>query len=204
MNSDSNINDILYFWFGELNKGKICREDKKKLWWSKSHEMDHYIRNKYGKFIGLILSNHLSHWLQTPTGTLAYIIILDQFSRHIFRNSEKAFSQDAMALESCISGMKNGFDKKLHPIERIFFYMPLMHSEDPKLQNLSIEKYSALETEFISDPDLHIILSESKGYAERHFDVIEKFSRFPHRNKALGRESTPEENEFLLQPENSF
>ncbi len=204
MNKDKNIDEVLNFWFGELTKGIICREDKKKLWWSKSHEMDHYIRNKFGKYIGFARSNHLTHWLETPKGTLAFILVLDQFSRHIFRNLKKAYFQDSLALESCLDGIEKGFDEQLHSIERTFFYMPLMHSEDPEMQKLSIEKYSLLADREVPDPDLHEMLLESKKYAEYHFNIIKRFGRYPHRNKLLGRESTSEELEFLKQPGSSF
>lgn len=204
MNKDNNIDEILNFWFGSLTKGNICRHDKQKLWWSKSHEMDHYIRNKFGKYIGFAKSDHLTHWLDTPKGTLAYIIVLDQFSRHIFRNSQKAYSQDSLALKACLDGIEKEFDKDLHSIERSFFYMPLMHSEDSQMQKLSMEKFIELAEKQVPDPDLHELLLESKKYAEHHFDIIKKFGRFPHRNKMFERESTPEELEFLKQPGSSF
>lgn len=204
MKTENQVNEILDFWFGKLTIGESCREDKRKLWWSKSHEMDHYIRNKFGKYIGFAIAEHLPKWLETPRGTLAYIIVLDQFSRHVFRNSKKAYSQDSLALKSCVEGMGKGFDTELHPIERTFFYMPLMHSEDMDMQKLSIRKYNELVSEYKPDKNLYPLLCESRDFAQRHFDIIEKFGRFPHRNKALRRESTTEENEFLQDPRNLF
>lgn len=204
MNEGNDVLEVLNFWFGALTKGNICRHDKQRLWWSKSLEMDHYIRNKFGKYLGSARSGYLSHWLETPRGTLAYIIVVDQFSRHIFRNSQKAYSQDELALKACLEGIENGFDKELHTIERSFFYMPLMHSEDFEMQQLSMKKFSELAEKEVPDPDLHELLLESKKYAKHHFNIIERFGRFPHRNQFFGRESTPQEEEFLKQPGSSF
>lgn len=204
MRPDKQIEEVLDFWFGKLTEGESCREDKSRLWWSSSHEMDHYIRNKFGKYIGFAIADHLPGWLETPRGTLAYIIVLDQFSRHVFRNSKKAYSQDSHALKSCMDGIEKRFDRELHPIERIFFYMPLMHSESMEMQKLSVEKFRELESEDVNDKGLNEMLTLSRDFAERHFDVIERFGRYPHRNKILKRNSTPEELEFLEDPRNTF
>jgi uncharacterized protein (DUF924 family) len=130
--------------------------------------------------------------------------LLDQFSRNIYRGTAKAFSQDSLALDVCLRGIEKGFDKRLHPVERLFFYMPLEHSEDLEMQKKSVEYFSVLEKTFTSTPSLVSIISEFKNYAEKHYVIIERFGRFPHRNEVLGRESTPQEIEFLKQPGSSF
>lgn len=135
---------------------------------------------------------------------MALIILLDQFSRNIYRGMPEAFSQDALAL--CISerGIEKGFDKELHPAERIFFYIPFMHSEDIQMQNKSVELYRGLERDFESPADLARMLTNSREFAERHREIIVRFGRYPHRNEILGRESTEEEVKFLKKPGSSF
>ena len=124
----------------------------------------------------------------TPRGALALIIILDQFSRNMYRGTEKAFSQDSLALEVCLRGIEKGFDKKLHSVERLFFYMPLQHSESLEMQRKSVESFSNLEKPFPSPHPLAPLISGFKEYADKHCVIIERFGRFPHRNEILGRE----------------
>lgn len=131
-------------------------------------------------------------------------MLLDQFSRNMYRDTPGAFSQDRQALKIAVSGIEKGFDKRLHPIEGVFFYMPLMHSEDIDMQKRSIALFSALERGFTSPAELAEMLSTNSEYARRHYAIIGRFGRDPHRNKILGRESTPEEVEFLKQPGSSF
>ena len=140
----------------------------------------------------------------TPRGSLALIILLDQFSRNIYRDTADAFSQDKLALNIALSGIDKGLELKLHPFERIFYYMPLMHSEDPEIQDLSIECFVRLENEFPEPPELNEKLRGSREYAEKHARIIGRFGRYPHRNKILGRESTEEEKLFLTGPGSSF
>ncbi|MCI0481529.1 MAG: DUF924 domain-containing protein, partial [Candidatus Dadabacteria bacterium] len=146
----------------------------------------------------------LREWEKTPRGTLALIILLDQFSRNILRDTPGAFSHDPQALETAAKGIEKGFDKVLHPVMRVFFYMPFMHSENLDMQERSITLFGALERDFPSPPGLGKMLSSNRDYAERHYAVVKRFGRYPHRNKILGRESSPEEIEFLKQPGSSF
>ncbi|GAB3097247.1 hypothetical protein GCM10027217_12970 [Pseudomaricurvus hydrocarbonicus] len=115
------------------------------------------------------------------------IILLDQFSRHIFRGTPQAYAQDARAQQLVLEGIQNGDDQPLQPTERHFFYMPLMHAEDKTLQELSVEKFTTLRHE----------VKRGLNAAQAHRAIIEKFGRFPHRNEILGRVSTPEEVAFL-------
>jgi len=204
MESLEEISEVLHFWFGELCEGQLPDKDKQMTWWMKSKEFDDLIRRKFEKHILLAEKGNLSHWLKTPLGTLAFIIVVDQFPRNIYRDTPGAFLRDALALEVCLEGIEKGFDKGLHPIHRVFFYLPLMHSEDLEIQRLSVEKYSALENEYARHLEIRENLSCSTDFAGRHFEIIEKFGRYPHRNAALGRGSTPEEAQFLKEPGNSF
>lgn len=131
-------------------------------------------------------------------------MLLDQFSRNIYRGAPEAFSQDSLALGICKRGIEKGFDRELHPVERIFFYMPFMHSEDLDVQKMSLTLFSELERAFPTPPELSGMLSSSREFAERHYEIIERFGRYPHRNGVLGRESTEEEIVFLKEPGSSF
>ncbi len=198
------ISEVLGFWFGDLCEGELSDKEKQMTWWAKSEEFDDLVRQDFEDYVLLAEKGELSHWLETPLGTLAFIIVVDQFPRNIYRDTQGAFSRDSLALHTCLEGIKKGFDRALHPMHRVFFYLPLMHSEDLDIQKMSVRKYSALENEHASHPRIRETLACSTDFAGRHFDIIERFGRYPHRNAALGRESTPEETEFLKQPGSSF
>ena len=196
---------ILDFWFGDLGEGDVPPEDLSRMWWAKDQKTDDHIRNNFEPGLVNAREGELREWEKTPRGTLALIILLDQFSRNIYRDTPGAFSQDAQALKIAANGIeKKGFDKGLHPVMRVFFYMPLMHSENLEVQERSIALFRSLERDFPSPPELAKMLSNNRDYAERHYAIIERFGRYPHRNRILGRESSPEEIEFLKQPGSSF
>ena len=198
------ISGVLRFWFGDLREGELPDKEKQMAWWIKSGEFDDLVRRRFEKYVLLAEKGDLSHWLKTPLGTIAFIIVVDQFPRNIYRDTPGAFSRGALALRACLEGIEKGFDQGLHPMHRVFFYLPLMHSEDPEIQRLSVEKYSALENEYAPHPEIRETLACSTDFAGRHFDIIKRFGRYPHRNSVLGRESTPEETEFLKEPGSSF
>jgi uncharacterized protein (DUF924 family) len=141
-------------------------------------------------------------WLGTTRGRLALVIVLDQFSRNMFRGNQSGFAGDERALAAALEGLALGADKSLALDERIFLYMPLMHSEQLAHQQRSLELFTGL---LEGQPEaLRGYLSSSVDYARRHLEIVERFGRFPHRNAVLGRASTPEELEFLKQPGSSF
>lgn len=195
---------ILNFWFGELRDGEVPPESLRKMWWTKDKDIDYYIRSNFGSDLVRAKNEELSGWESYPKGALALIILLDQFSRNIYRGTPEAFSQDKQALRIAQNGIERGFDKELHPVERTFFYMPLMHSEDLNIQIESLKLFGELERSFASRPELAGMLTGNRKYAERHCEIIERFGRYPHRNEILGRESTYEELEFLKKPGSSF
>ncbi|MGH7851772.1 MAG: DUF924 family protein [Thermodesulfobacteriota bacterium] len=195
---------ILDFWFGKPEKGGVPPLELSRMWWAKDQKTDDYIRNNFESGLVNAKEGELREWEKTPRGMLALIILLDQFSRNIYRDTPGAFSQDARALVIAAKGIEKGFDKGLPPVMRVFFYMPFMHSEDLEMQERSIALFGALEKDFPSPPELAEMLSNNRDYAERHYAIIERFGRYPHRNRILGRESSPEEIEFLKQPGSSF
>jgi uncharacterized protein (DUF924 family) len=133
----------------------------------------------------------LERWRSTPLASLALIVVLDQFPRNMFRGGARAFSSDAPALDAARSAVERSFDRLLSRHERTFIYLPFEHAEDLETQRRSLALFQA------GDPD-------NIGIARRHYEIVARFGRFPHRNAALGRESTPEEIEFLKQPGSSF
>ena len=198
------VSEVLRFWFGELNEGELPEKEKQMTWWMKSEEFDNLVRRRFERHVLLAEKGRLSRWLEIPLGTVAFIIVVDQFPRNIYRDKPGAFSRDSLALQACLEGIEKGFDRGIHPVYRVFFYLPLMHSEDLEIQRLSVEKYSALENEYAPHPEIRETLAYSTDFAQRHRDIIKRFGRYPHRNASLGRKSTPEEIEFLKEPGSSF
>ena len=172
---------VLDFWFSELTPEQ---------WFQGGEALDGTVRVRFGTLLEQAKRDELDDWAKTPSGRLALIILLDQFSRHVFRGTREAFAADAKARALTLDGIAKGMDAELPtPAQEIFFYMPLMHAEDGNLQALCVEKVSALDDGDIADGALRS--------ACEHEDVIARFGRFPHRNKILGRVSTPAEETFL-------
>jgi uncharacterized protein (DUF924 family) len=186
----SDEDEILDFWFGELDEHGCASPTQRKRWWTKSDAFDETIRAKFLSDYDSIVSGERERWRSTPRGALAYIIVLDQFSRNMFRDTPAMFAADPLAREACYEGLDAGFEVELGFDERVFFYLPLEHSEDIQDQQRCHELKA----------DARYYLE----YAERHRVIIERFGRYPHRNEILGRVSTDEEIEFLKQPGSSF
>jgi uncharacterized protein (DUF924 family) len=195
------IEDILRFWFGTVENG-FPVNDRSKLWWSGDAENDRLVSELFGHRVHQALRGELDEWASSPRGRLALIILLDQFTRTIFRGSEDAFSGDTQALALCIEGRKLGHDQALEVVERAFFYMPFEHAEQLDLQQLSIECFEQMLFE-VSGVN-KIYMENWLDFAHQHYDQINRFGRFPHRNEVLGRSSTPEELAFLLQTKNRW
>lgn len=174
---------ILDFWFEELNPAQ---------WWRKDHGVDRIIAAKFGELHRVAARCELYEWRDQPLGRLAEIIILDQFSRNIYRNSPLAFALDSMALALAQEGIVLNAHQHLVAREKAFFYMPFMHSESPRIQELSVHLFS--------EPGLEGNLRS----ARQHKAIIDRFGRYPHRNKILARDSTAEEMIFLEHTDSSF
>ncbi len=173
--------DIIRFWFEELS------EDD---WWGEGTRLDGPITERFGDVHAAAAAGELWAWRKTPDGRLAEILVLDQFSRHIHRDTPSAFAQDPMALALAQEAVDLGADQKLAKERRHFLYMPFMHSESLMVHDWAMELFEALGV--------------AVDFEIRHRDIIAQFGRYPHRNETLGRESTPEEIEFLKQPGSSF
>lgn len=194
--------EILQFWFGELDELGRASEATQDRWWSKNPAFDAEIRERFGSTHAAAARGELDSWLAQPRSRLAYIIVLDQFSRNMFRDSAGMFATDEKALRAALTGIEAGMDKQLRLDERGMFYMPLMHSEELAIQERCVALFQELARE-VSGSARASMLSRV-GFAERHRDIVKKFGRFPHRNGLLARTSTPDELDFLDGPGSSF
>mgnify|MGYP003141931091 FL=1 len=190
---------VLDYWIGDTRNSADSLQEKHKLWFGKSDETDAEIRTR---FLGLLEdASHLpfsDDWASDgPRGRLAAIIVLDQFSRNLFRGEARAFRQDSLALRMCKDGLALNGHKTLSETERVFFCLPLEHSESLEDQTRCV----ALFRELVEDarPEFKEFAKSTLDYAEQHLKVIQDFGRFPHRNKALGRETTIEEAAWLAE-----
>lgn len=180
----STPDDVLEFWFSPRVRPK---------WFVRSDELDQEIRENFSELHARAASGALEGWAATPRGALALVILLDQFPRNMFRGTAEAFASDPQARAVATAAIDAGLDHDLSQEERLFLYLPLEHSEDLADQERCVELMRKLDEEPMW-----------LDYAVRHRDIIARFGRFPHRNSILGRDSTDEESEFLMQPGSSF
>ncbi|WP_028116820.1 DUF924 family protein [Ferrimonas senticii] len=175
--------DVLQFWFEQATP---------KQWFSKDLEFDRQIQQRFGDLHQQALAAELWCWRQSAAGALAEIIVLDQFSRNLYRDQAQAFSADPMALVLAQQAVAQGFDQQLPAAQRAFLYMPYMHSESLLIHQQALQLFSQPELEHNLD------------FERRHLAIIERFGRYPHRNAILGRTSTAAELQFLTEPGSSF
>lgn len=193
--------DVLHYWFGDQTASDGVDDIRQKIWFVKNPAVDREIRERFGDLLDPARDGKLG-WQDTSSGRLALILLLDQFSRNIFRGSAAAFAYDPAALQLCLEGLDLGADQSCGLFERVFCYLPLEHAESLECQERSIELFGALQAE--APAALQKTFASYLDYAVRHRDIIARFGRFPHRNDILGRASTPEEVAFLKLPGSSF
>lgn len=199
---EAEIDSVLSFWFGSAeDQARVAREQQA-LWWKGTAETDRLIAGRFGALHERAVAGELEDWTGTPRGRLAAIILVDQFSRCLHRGQSGAFAYDPLALRWCLEGLDRRDDSALRPIERVFYYLPLEHSESHADQDRSVALFERLEA--AAAPELRDLFAYFTGYARAHRDIVQRFGRFPHRNAILERVSTPEEFEFLQQPGSSF
>ncbi|HKY02184.1 MAG TPA: DUF924 family protein [Burkholderiales bacterium] len=194
MNDSRSWQAILDFWFGAPGSPEYGQ--LRAAWFKASPDFDAEIRRRFSEQHARALNGALAAWEKTPLSALSLLILLDQFSRNLYRGTPAAFAADPQALAVARSVVAQGWDRDLVPVQRHFVYLPFEHAEDLGMQNESVRLFEQLGGD-----------SQSKvaiDYAHRHHAVIERFGRFPHRNIILERASTPEEIEFLQQPNSSF
>jgi uncharacterized protein (DUF924 family) len=175
--------DILDFWFDA---------DHRSLWFAKSDEFDAKIQQRFAILHQQAVQSELWSWRKTAEGRLAEIIVLDQFSRNLYRDQAQAFAYDSMALVLAQEAISLQLDMQLNPDQRSFLYMPFMHSESQLIHEFALKLFQRLGNEM------------NLSFEKKHKLIIDRFGRYPHRNTILNRHSTPEEIEFLTQPNSSF
>ena len=176
--------EVVAFWFDEIEP---------KAWWAVDPAFDAMIRERFGDTLARAAKAELHQWRREPEGRLAEIVVLDQFSRNIHRNTPLAFAQDPLALALAQEAIAAGAAPGLDPTKRTFLYMPFMHSESQAIHQWA-------ESLFREDG----IDEDNLKYELRHKAIIDRFGRYPHRNEILGRVSSAEELEFLQQPGSRF
>ncbi len=189
------IHELLNFWFGEPGVADLPTSDRTNMWFGNNEHIKKQLIELFMPEFELASQGKLSNWVETPRGRLALILLLDQFPRYLHRTTSKAFAFDKQSLAVCQEGIDLQMDHQLTLIERVFFYMPMVHCEDDAIQEQSIQLYQALVS--LSMPETTQIYQLFLAYAYAHFRVIKEFGRFPQRNQVLGRDSTQAELDFL-------
>ncbi|OGT33525.1 MAG: hypothetical protein A3C44_01355 [Gammaproteobacteria bacterium RIFCSPHIGHO2_02_FULL_39_13] len=191
--------EILKFWFGRVEETIVPTEHRARVWFSEDVEIDDEIKERFTTDLAAAIAGQMNIWETNPRGGLALIIMLDQFSRHVYRGSPKAFEQDGHALLICQKGMRKEADHALSLIERVFYYFPLLHSEKIIHQEQSIRAYRTLAD--LAFSETRVIFDSFLKFANHHYSIIHRFGRFPQRNVALNRESSKAEIAFLKEIE---
>ena len=187
-----NADDVLMFWFGSRGGDEPRTE-----WFKKDATFDAEISARFGALIDSALAGGLTHWMADAHGALARILLLDQFTRNTGRDTPRAFAGDALALVAARAMVAAGHDMALTPVQRSFVYLPFEHSENLAAQREGLMHFAVLAWQ-------HPARAAAFEWALKHYDIVVRFGRYPHRNAALGRASTAAELEFLAQPGSSF
>jgi uncharacterized protein (DUF924 family) len=196
-------NAVLSFWFDELEPNGLAKKDVSARWYRKNPVFDEEIRTRFGELHERAAKGELDGWTKTPDGRLALVIVLDQFSRNLFRDDPKTYALDEKAQRIALEGIEQGLHRTLPSAKAQFLLMPLMHAENLELQNRCVDLFREVG-EIATDEDAKSAANGARQFAVGHRDIIARFGRFPHRNTIIGRASTPEEVEFLKQPGSSF
>ena len=203
MNADPE--ELLEYWFGSADRSEPSSADLKTCiarWFESGGELDAEVKRRFSAELEQAAAGDRDHWAKTPRGLLALIVVLDQLARNIHRGTPRAFAFDATTLAWSQRAIERGDELHLNLAHRIVLYLPLMHSEDIGVQRVSLAKYRGLYD--ASSEDLRGQMINVRRAAERHYEIIERFGRYPHRNAVLGRPMTSSETAFLKEPNSSF
>jgi len=193
---------VLQFWFGDVDELGRSDVQHSRRWFMKDEAFDRQIAERFGETYADVRGGLREAWLDDPRGRVAYVIVLDQFPRNMFRGTARMFEADRQALAAAVEGVARHDDAALTVNERSFLYMPYMHSEDLDMQERSVALFKELAESAPSE--LRGAMVAAVQYAEKHHDIVARYGRFPHRNTALKRQSTPQELAFLAQPDSGF
>lgn len=188
--------NVLAFWFGDGLEQGWPSEPRNRLWFRADRAVDAEIEERFGPLVEAALWNELVDWEGVPRRRLALILLLDQFTRNMYRGRAEAYAGDHRAQTLVVEALARGMDEELPWIGRVFFYMPLMHAEDLDLQEQGVAAFRRMKEK--APPEIAEKVDDNLKFAEEHRDIIRRFGRFPHRNRVLGRENTPEEERFLV------
>jgi uncharacterized protein (DUF924 family) len=188
------IEAVHEFWFGPLNDAGLCSEAQNKLWFSKSDKTDRICRGRFSDSVEQAIAGELGHWADNDRGLIALVVLLDQLTRNLYRDTPQAFAGDSRALQLAQQAIASGRHLRLPAIHRVFLYLPLEHREDLAIQEQCLTLFELLRTSAGSKP-----IEGYQRYAIAHRDVIKAFGRFPHRNRILGRASSPQELKYLAE-----
>jgi len=186
--------EVLDFWFGR--EGEEGYGEFREVWFTKNPEFDREIRDRFEAIYEEAAAERLKSWKDETRSCLALIVVLDQFPRNMYRGDARMYAADRLAQEAARHAVEHAYDRELPSYGRLFLYLPFEHSENLEDQQRSVRLFEGLAPEMGSDDLL--------DYALRHKEIVERFGRFPHRNEILGRQTTPEEAEFLKGPDSSF
>lgn len=186
---------VVEWWIGDAGKSVELARKRAKIWYSTDTVTDNEILDRFGSLVEAACRAELTDWQKTPRGSLALVILTDQFTRNVYRFTPKAFEGDSIAMEAAECAIERCFDQTMSVPERSFLYHPFMHSESKAHQQTSIALFERLRSE--CPPEWEPLVDENLRFAKHHRQLIREFGRFPHRNAVLGRRSTPEELEYL-------
>ena len=199
--------EIIDFWFEGVNDAERIDKNKNpfRKWFAKDDRFDEEIRDRFEEDLVRASGGDMDSWGETPEGRLARILLFDQFSRNMYRDTSQAFATDPLALDLSRRSVQDGLDMKLPLLQRIFVYMPFTHAEDSQSQEEGVRLFEELlEDCRRKNPANAGYFEYNLKFARMHRDIIARFGRFPHRNTMLDRPSTPQEKIFLSQPGSSF
>jgi uncharacterized protein (DUF924 family) len=192
---------VLAFWFGDDPSRPLAHSER---WFTRDDAFDAEVRTRFGALVQRAAQGACDEWNAWPDTALALVLLLDQFPRNLHRESAQAFAHDAQARQCTLASVARGQDTMLPPVQRWFFYLPLMHAEDLTLQDRGLELFYDLARTPNLASDVSEALNNVVAYALRHRAAIECFGRFPHRNAVLGRTTTPEERAWLEEHPDGF
>lgn len=190
---DSPIQTSLHYWFGELDGAGMAAPQQHQRWFGGEPDVDNYCREQFGTQVDAAVAGKLNHWAESDRGLVALVLLLDQFTRNIYRGTPQAFDGDARALALVQHAIAERRHLSLPLIHQVFVLIPYEHSEQLAVQKTGVALFDAL-VERADCPEIRSF----RNYAMAHCEVIERFGRFPHRNSILGRESTAEERDYLV------
>ena len=194
--------EVLDFWFADSLTNPDNLAERRAVWFMGGSNVDQLITEKFGTLPDAALAGELQHWTTDTRNALALVLVLDQFPRNIYRNTARAYHYDSAGLDLALKIIDQSLNLDLHPIEQSFLFLPLQHSEAIDDQTRAVQLYETLTTQ---SPGPYLESAKnSLDYAKRHYDIIRRFGRFPHRNAILGRDSTEAEIEFLASGGDTF